>query len=150
MAEKPTLSTGQTTGVRVDGAMDRQWIVAIASLVAVLLAGWAIALLILIRLPGDYFRAPRIAPPWRSGYGLVDKGWLAAKTAVGSMLVLIGAILSVPLIPGPGLLLVVAGILLLDFPAKRRMLRRLVARPMVLRPINRLRSAFAREPLLVD
>lgn len=130
--------------------MEQQLILAIASVVAVLLVGCAIALLILIGMPCDYLRASRIAHPWRSGYGVIDKAWLVVKNVLGSMLVLIGGILSMPLIPGPGFLIVVAGILLLDFPAKHRMLRKLVGRPIVLRSINRLRSAFAREPLLVD
>jgi UPF0716 family protein affecting phage T7 exclusion len=130
--------------------MERQLILAIVSVVAVLLVGWAIALLVLIALPCDYLRGSRIAHPWRSGYGLIDKAWLVLKNVLGSMLVLIGGILSVPLIPGPGFLIVVAGLLLLDFPAKHRMLRRLLGRPVVLRSINRLRDAFAREPLLID
>jgi hypothetical protein len=40
--------------------------------------------------------------------------------------------------------------LLLDFPGKARMLHKLLNKPTVLRPINRLRRAFARAPLLVD
>ena len=130
--------------------MERQLILAIVSIVAVLLIGWAIALLILIVLPYDYLCASRIAHPWRSGYGLIDKAWLVVKNVLGSMLVLIGGILSVPVIPGPGFLFLVAGLLLLDFPAKHRMLCKLVSRPVVLRSINRLRRAFAQEPLLLD
>jgi hypothetical protein len=61
----------------------------------------------------------------------------------------VGAILSIPLIPGPGLLIAAAGILLVDFPGRARMLRKLL-RPSVLRSINRLRHAFAQEPLLID
>jgi hypothetical protein len=66
------------------------------------------------------------------------------------LLVLIGAVLSVPLIPGPGFLIAVAGVLLLDFPAKHRMLRKLLSRPAVLRSINRLRRSLAQPPLLID
>lgn len=129
--------------------MERQLILAIVWVVAVLLVGWAIALLILIGLPCDYLRASRIAEA-RGDRGMIDKAWIVIKNILGSLLVLIGALLSIPLIPGPGFLIVVAGILILDFPAKHRMLRKLVGRPSVLRSINRLRSAFAREPLLVD
>jgi hypothetical protein len=69
---------------------------------------------------------------------------------LASALIVVGAILAVPLVPGPGLLIAAAGMLLLDFPGKARMLRKLLNRPTVLRPINRLRRAFARAPLLVD
>jgi len=40
--------------------------------------------------------------------------------------------------------------LLLDFPGKPRMLRKLLNKPTVLGAINRLRRAFARAPLRVD
>lgn len=129
--------------------MERQLILGIASFVAMLLISWAIALLILIRLPSDYLRASRIAEA-RRDRGPIDKAGRVAKTILGSMLVLIGGLLSIPPIPGPGFLIVVAGILLLDFPAKHRMLRKLVGRPIVLRSINRLRGAFAQAPLLID
>ena len=129
--------------------MEQQLILAIVSLVALLLVGWATALAVLIGLPCDYLRASRIAAA-RRDRGLIDKTWLVIRNILGSMLVLIGALLSIPLIPGPGLLIVVAGMLLLDFPAKHRMLRKLVSRPLVLRSINRLRCAFAQAPLLID
>jgi hypothetical protein len=81
---------------------------------------------------------------------LLDRTALVLKNVLGSVLILVGAILAVPLVPGPGLLIAAAGMLLLDFPGKARMLRKLLNRPAVLRPINRLRSAFARAPLLGD
>jgi hypothetical protein len=81
---------------------------------------------------------------------LLDTSGVVLKNVLGSVLIVVGAILAVPLVPGPGLLIAAAGMLLLDFPGKTPMLRKLLNRPAVLRPINRLRHAFARAPLLVD
>ena len=39
---------------------------------------------------------------------------------------------------------------MLDFPGKRRLERRLIGRPRILRSINRLRARFNRPPLVMD
>jgi hypothetical protein len=51
------------------------------------------------------------------------------------------------LIPGQGLLTILIGIALMDFPKKQAFLRRVVARQWVLRSINRIRGRFGRAPL---
>ena len=56
----------------------------------------------------------------------------------------LGALLSLPGIPGQGLLTILIGLILLDFPGKRGLERRLVSRPSVLAAINRLRARFGR------
>jgi hypothetical protein len=42
------------------------------------------------------------------------------------------------------------GFVLLEFPGKRRMERRLLARPRVRSAVDRLRTRFGREPLRLD
>ena len=42
-------------------------------------------------------------------------------------------------LPGQGILTILAGIMLLDFPGKHRLLRWIVAHPQVLRTLNWLR-----------
>ena len=59
-----------------------------------------------------------------------------------------GIILSVPGVPGQGLLTMLVGLVLLDIPGKRRLELKLVSRPRVVRAINRLRKRFSRPPLL--
>jgi hypothetical protein len=44
----------------------------------------------------------------------------------------------------------IIGLTLVDFPGKRRLERRLLRHPRVLRAINRLRARFDRPPLDVD
>lgn len=73
-----------------------------------------------------------------------------AKNLGGVVLVALGLIMAVPGVPGQGLLTALIGLSLLSFPGKRRLERRLIRRPVVLRAINRLRDRFDRPPLDCD
>ena len=98
----------------------------------------------LTRLPADFFAAgkPRAAP---GDTALKKTLWRIGKNALGWFFIAIGVLLLV--LPGQGLLTLVAGLLLIDFPRKRRVLRWLVARGPVLRYINRRRQRAGRAPL---
>ncbi|HYG08570.1 MAG TPA: hypothetical protein VD835_01220, partial [Pyrinomonadaceae bacterium] len=65
-------------------------------------------------------------------------------------LVLFGVLMSLPGVPGQGVLTILMGVMLLDFPGKRRLELKLVSRPNVLRAINRIRQRFDRPPLQLD
>jgi len=110
----------------------------------------AIALTILIRLPPDYFRAARAQSIRHSAHGMFFPIGILLKNLFGVVLILLGVILSIPGLPGQGLLTVLAGVLLLDFPGKRRLLYRFVSRPLLLQLINRLRTRFSQRPLVID
>src|SRR6476660_10602450 len=129
--------------------MEQNLILAIILFAAALIATCTISLVVLIGLPYDYLCAAR-PDPGHATRGLLDKTAIVLKNALGSILIVVGAILAIPLVPGPGLLIAAAGLLLLDFPGKPRMLRKLLNKPTVLAAINRLRRAFARAPLRVD
>jgi hypothetical protein len=144
-----------------DGGM-LSWIAALADLasrnilvtalvmIATLVGSFAVALAVIVRLPPDSLlhRHGNPDPPEPRGF----RYWAAkiAKNVVGTVLVLLGMVLSLPAIPGQGLLTIFAGILLLDFPGRRALLRKLLHRPALLASINRLRARFSRPPLVVD
>jgi hypothetical protein len=69
---------------------------------------------------------------------------------LGAFLVLLGIVLSLPGVPGQGVLTILLGVMLLDFPGKRGLELKLVSRPKVLNTINRIRHRFDRPPLLLD
>ena len=114
------------------------------SLVAVLLAlvgvPWVIA-----RLPSDYFSRTQ-RRTWREIEGepafAVLLGLL--KNIVGAVLVLLGLVMLVT--PGQGLLTLLAGLLLMNFPGKYRLERWLVMRPGMLRVLNWLRRRQGQAP----
>ena len=117
--------------------------------VAALVISCAVTLTILIRLPSDYFCTPRTRSAQDSGHGIFFAIGVVLKNLFGVVLIAVGAILSVPGLPGQGLLTVLAGVFLLDFPGKRRLLHKILSRPPLLQAINRLRTKFSRPPLVV-
>jgi hypothetical protein len=108
-------------------------------------------LIVLVRLPCTHFQSDQPCPD-PSGCGIAGRYWLlkVLKNLLGVVLVGIGIILSLPGIPGQGLLTILVGLLLIDIPGKHRLEKKLVARPAILRSINRVRSYFGKPPLIVD
>ena len=72
------------------------------------------------------------------------------KNLAGWILVLLGGILILPGVPGQGVLTILLGLVLVDFPGKRKVERRLLARPRLRTRINRLRQRFGKQPLLLE
>ncbi|XOV88459.1 MAG: hypothetical protein ACFHX7_00935 [Pseudomonadota bacterium] len=70
------------------------------------------------------------------------------RNALGLALILIGALLLV--LPGQGLLTMLAGLVLLDFPGKYDMERWLVRRKQVRASINWMRTRAGQPPLELD
>jgi hypothetical protein len=58
--------------------------------------------------------------------------------------------MALPGIPGQGLLTMIIGLTLLDFPGKREVERRVLKHRRVLAAINGLRARFHRPPLEMD
>ena len=106
----------------------------------------AIAAAIVVRLPPTYFsedaanHAARLAP-WRSLHAL-------AQNIFGFVLIVVGLAMSIPGIPGQGLLTVLIGLMLVDFPGRRRLEKALARRPGILAAMNRIRARFGHPPLL--
>lgn len=71
------------------------------------------------------------------------------KNVIGAALIVLGLLLSLPGIPGQGLLTVLVGLVLVDFPGKRRLQRKLLGRPGLRGKINRLRKRFGKPPLVL-
>jgi hypothetical protein len=94
---------------------------------------------VISRLPADYFSRPR-RTTWRSGAQLpaaVALVLVILKNALGVVLVLLGFVMLFT--PGQGLLTLLTGLLLMNFPGKYRLECWLVMRPGVLRGLNWLR-----------
>ncbi len=117
----------------------RGFLLGAALIVAATALSTGACLLVVARLPADYFvNRRRPVSPW------VQK---IARNLLGVLLVAVGLVLSIPGVPGQGLLTIFAGLLLIDFPGKFRFERGLVSRPRVLSLLNRLRVRVGRPPL---
>jgi hypothetical protein len=75
---------------------------------------------------------------------------MVGKNLLGAFLVLLGIVLSLPGVPGQGILTILIGVMLLDFPGKRDLERKLVSRPKVREGIDRLRQRFGKPPLVLE
>jgi hypothetical protein len=92
--------------------------------------------------------APHASSFWRR-HAVVRMAVRILKNALGWFMVPLGIFMALPLVPGPGLVFILIGISLLDFPGKRRLEERLLAYPPVLHAVNRMRQRFGRSPVLV-
>lgn len=103
----------------------------------------------IVRIPPRYFvHRKRQRTPWAGQHPVVRGMLLVAKNVLGGFFVVCG--LAMLLLPGQGILTMVMGILLLDFPGKYRFERWLISRGPVLGSINWLRRRSHRAPLVVD
>lgn len=110
----------------------------------------AVVSLILVKLPADYFDESRSLEFLKGFSPAVRLFLVIAKNVVGVLLVFLGVVLSLPGVPGQGLLTILLGVMLLDFPGRRRFERWLVGQPKVFSAINKLRNRFNKPPLVLD
>ncbi|MBT8132420.1 MAG: hypothetical protein KJO35_09140 [Gammaproteobacteria bacterium] len=103
--------------------------------------------LIIIRLPADYFvRHNRLTVAVSSRHPVLVLLGNTLKNIVGIFLLIFGAIML--FIPGQGLLTMLIGVMLTNFPGKYKLEQKIVRRPAVLRTLNRIRDRAGRDPLL--
>ncbi|MEQ8786371.1 MAG: PGPGW domain-containing protein [Pirellulaceae bacterium] len=107
----------------------------------------ALVPIVLVRLPDDYLltdrdagRAPR--------HPVLRWTWRVLKNLLGAIFVLGGVIMLVT--PGQGVLSIVIGLTLLDFPGRKSLERRILGHGRVLRAVNAMRARWNRPPLRTD
>jgi hypothetical protein len=121
------------------------WWIASASVLTFLVFLIAVPLLA-VRIPSDYFTDKRLHGKLWADYPLIPRMvLLIGKNFLVYIFVVAGIIMLV--LPGQGILTILAKILLLDFPGKYRLVRWIVARPHVLRGLNWLRRRAGQTPL---
>lgn len=125
-------------------------LIAAAIFVGTFFLSLGIVSLILVKLPADYFRANHHSKFWAGRSPVVRILAVVGKNILGWVLIIIGIILSLPGVPGQGLLTVLLGLMLVDFPGKHRLEQKLLHRPAIKNSINRLRARFDKPPLELD
>jgi len=128
----------------------RELILAAALFVASFSVSIIVITFILVRLPPMYFHESHSRDFLSGRHTSIRWIGIAIKNLVGVLLVLLGILMSIPGVPGQGMLTILLGIVLLDLPGKRRVERALIGRPSVLAKINRLRLRFGRPPLVLE
>ena len=110
----------------------------------------AIVTLILVKIPPNYFRADYPRDLWRERHRAIRLAGLVGKNLIGAILVVLGIVMSLPGVPGQGVLTILLGVMLLDFPGKRQLEYRLISRPSVLRTVNSVRERFGKPALVLE
>lgn len=119
--------------------------------VAIILVTTAIGVAVVISIPPDHFSSKRTQPEqWWDADPLLRATVLALKNILGVILAILGFIMALPLVPGPGLVFILIGVSLIDFPGKKKAERRLLAIASVSRVLNEIRARFGRPPLVLD
>lgn len=96
------------------------------------------------RIPSTYF-LPRDRRPQGARR---TTAFHVGKNVLGVVLLALGVAMLV--LPGQGLLTIIVALVLIDFPGKRRLLRRLVSRPRVRQALNHMRERAGKPPLELD
>jgi hypothetical protein len=110
-------------------------------------ANLGIVSFILVKLPADHFSKSRKTKFWAGQRPWLHAAKVIGKNIGGILLVALGVVLSLPGVPGQGLLTVLLGIMLLDFPGRHRLEQKLLSKPSIVNSINKLRRRFGKKPL---
>jgi len=102
--------------------------------------------MLVVRLPADWFVAERATSPRAASVAGI--ALRVAKNVLGVVFVLAGIAMLV--LPGQGVLTILIGLLLIDGPGKRALVRRIVARPAIRSVLDRVRARAGREPFRWD
>ena len=70
-----------------------------------------------------------------------------AKNVVGAIFLFAGFLML--FLPGQGILTMLIGITMLDFPGKRKLEAKMIGQPAVLGTINNMRQKFGKPPLTI-
>jgi hypothetical protein len=111
-------------------------------------ASFLVGMAVVVGLPADFFvRAPE-RRVFLQSHGVLRWTLVLAKNFLGTILFVAGFVMALPLVPGPGVLFMLVGLTLVDFPGKRSLELRLLREPHVLSSVNKMRQRFGKPPIL--
>ena len=102
----------------------------------------------IVFLPADHFMPRPVSDSWRRRHWVARWTLMGLKNVAGGLLAALGVVMLVT--PGPGTVFILLGLSLLDFPGKRKLERKLVQRPSVIRFLNDLRATFKKAPFILE
>jgi len=118
------------------------------AIVLLYLASIAFVPWMLTRLPSDYFlNEERENYLFKDSSPFVRSVFMILKNIVGGILVLAG--IAMLFLPGQGLLTMVAGIFLMDFPYKYKIEKWIIRQPVIFKMFNKIRQKADKAPFVV-
>lgn len=120
------------------------WLSAALLLVSIAVIPW-----IIIKIPEDYFHERyRVRVSKKSGHPLFTQILTGLKNLIGFIFVIFGVLMLV--LPGQGILTILMGLFLMNFPGKYRLERKVVTLPQVLKSLDWIRAKANKPPLVVE
>jgi hypothetical protein len=110
----------------------------------------AAIMIVMIKIPANYFSPHYEQDFLPNTHWTVKWGAVILKNLLGVFLIALGIVLSLPGVPGQGLLTILLGLIMLDIPGKRPLEARIIQRPAIQAAINKLRARFNKPPLVLD
>ena len=126
-------------------------LVTLALVVSAITFIWSLLIIpwLLTRIPEDYFCGDtQPQSSFRKLHPLAAIALFLVKNGIGFVLLALGLLLMV--VPGQGILTILASSFLIEFPNKYRLQRWIVRRPGILKSINWLRQRRNHPPLRID
>jgi len=110
--------------------------------------GYAAVILVMVKIPADYF-SPHYSSAFAENQSFFVR-WSAVifKNFIGLLLIIAGFVMILG--PGPGLLTILLGLIMMDIPGKRPLEANIIKRPAVLSAVNNLRAKYKKPPLIMD
>ncbi|HVF46098.1 MAG TPA: hypothetical protein VNA17_00880 [Pyrinomonadaceae bacterium] len=105
---------------------------------------------VMVKIPANYFSSHYKQDFLPNSSWAVRWGAVIAKNIFGVFLIILGILLSLPGVPGQGILTILLGLIMIDIPGKRPLEARIIKRPAVLAAVNNLRQRYAKPPLVLD
>lgn len=106
--------------------------------------------IVMVKIPANYFSTHYQQDFMPNSSWLVRWGVVIIKNIFGVFLIILGVLLSLPGVPGQGILTILLGLIMLDIPGKRPLEAKIINRPNILSAVNKLRKKYDKPPLIMD
>jgi len=106
--------------------------------------------IVMVKIPANYFSSHYVQDFLPDSPWLVRWGAVVLKNLLGIFLIGLGIILSLPGVPGQGILTILLGLIMIDIPGKRPLEAWIIKRPAVLGTVNKFRARYKKPPLVID
>ncbi|MFK7816889.1 MAG: hypothetical protein AB8B92_11200 [Gammaproteobacteria bacterium] len=114
-----------------------------------LIISLAIIPFVVIKMPEDYFlERYRVRASKKSTYPILAQFLTGLKNLIGFIFILLGILMLI--LPGQGILTVLMGLFLMNFPGKYKFERKLASLPKVLKSLNWIRSKANKPQLMIE
>ena len=111
---------------------------------------FAALVVVAVKIPHNYFSSHYRKDFLPGSSWAVRWGATIGKNILGIFLIAMGIVLSLPGVPGQGILTILLGLIMLDIPGKRPLECRMLKWPKVRSSLNSIRRKFNKRPLVVD